>query len=269
MEEKKQQRVMPMGAIVGDIVGSRFEFNNLKSKEFELFTADDAITDDSLMTIAVADALCRAHKGSDDEIRAAAISSMQSLANLWPNVSWGGSFYFWLYAKPVPYNSYGNGAAMRVSFAGWIAENREEVKRFSRLVTEISHNHPEGIKGAEAVAMAVFLAKNGATMSELKREMCAYYPEIENMDYASLVKSYGWDETCQGTVPAALVCLFESIDFEDALRNAISIGGDSDTIGAIVGAIAEAHYGLPRGMRQFAKLYCPEEVWRIVERIRW
>lgn len=261
---------MPMGAILGDVIGSRFEFHNHKSKEFDLFTLRNTFTDDSLMTIAVAKALCETKNGSDEEIKTATIRWMREIANLCPDVSWGTSFRHWLFVDPTPYNSYGNGAAMRVSFVGWIAKDEEEVKRLSGLVTEISHNHPEGLKGAEAVAMAIYLAQNGASMFQIKRRMLTYYPEIKGMTYASLVESYGWDETCQGTLPAALVCFFESKDFEDAIRNAISIGGDSDTVAAIVGSIAEAYYGgIPQGWKQMAKMYCDNELWDIIESIRW
>jgi type I restriction enzyme M protein len=169
-------------------------------------------------------------------------------------------FYKWFMENPVPYNGCGNGAAMRVSSVGWISDSEEDVKYFSRLVTEVSHNHPEGIKGAEAVSMAIYLARTGASITEIRQRMEEYYPRIKGMTVDGIRKKYGIDPggnfiTCQGSVPEAIVCFLEATDFEDAVRNAISLGGDTDTQGAISGSIAEAYFGIPIELEDEAMTY--------------
>ncbi len=271
-----------LGAIIGDIVGSIYEFDNIKTKEFEFFQENMELTDDSVMTLAVAKALMDTLETGNEEgfknlsreiseeklkliqnkfgseinpkteLEANAILRMVEIGNKYPHMSYGTRFRYWL-EEPVPYNSFGNGSAMRVSPVAYIGKNIEEVKFLSREVTKVSHNHEEGIKGAEATAVAIFMAKKGSGKEEIKSEMEKYYSL--DFNYEDLVKNYGFDETCQGTVPEAIYIFLESEDFEDAIRTAISIGGDSDTLAAIVGSIAEAYYTIPDAIREKALSY--------------
>lgn len=255
-----------LGAIIGDIIGSRFEFHNIKTKEFTLFHPLCDFTDDSVMTLAVTCALLDS-KTDYSDLSQKAIQYMQKLgAELYPNGrGYGGMFRKWLQSdNPQPYNSWGNGAAMRISPCGWIGKDLEEVKKLSRLVTEVTHNHPEGIKGAEAVSCAVYLARTGAELDQIRDFiMDNYY----NVDFTldDIRDSYFFDVSCQGSVPQALVAFFESTDFEDAIRNAISIGGDSDTIGAITGAIAEAYYGIPKEIEDMAMTYLDDNFKKVLQ----
>ncbi len=243
-----------IGAIIGDIVGSRFEFNNHRSKEFELFTEECFVTDDSIMTIAVAKALMES-KVDYSDLGEKAIKCIQELGRPYPDCGYGGSFYYWIYSNnPKPYNSYGNGAAMRISSVGWVAKDIEQAKRLSKAVTEVSHNHPEGIKGAESVAVAVLLARQGKSIDEIKRYINEHYYKID-FTLNEIRETYQFNETCQDTVPQALQAFFESTSFEDAIRNAISIGGDSDTLAAITGGVAEAYWGIPNSLINKAKKY--------------
>jgi type I restriction enzyme M protein len=233
-----------IGAIIGDIVGSRFEFANHRSKEFELFTPKCFATDDSVMTLAIAKALFDCDSDYKN-LGAMAIRSMQEVGRHYPDCGYGGMFGKWIFSNsPRPYNSFGNGAAMRVSPCGFVAKTLDETIELSREVTEVTHNHPEGIKGAEATAVCVFLARNGKSKDEIREYATKYYYPID-FTLDGIRKTYRFNETCQDTVPQALEAFFESTDFEDAIRNAISIGGDSDTLAAITGGIAEAYYGVP------------------------
>ena len=253
-----------IGAIVGDIAGSRFEWRNRKSKRFTFLKGEGEsrypcrFTDDSVMTLAVADAIMKwreAGGGSYDTLSAEAIMSMQEFGHRYPRAGYGGAFRRWLRDEaPQPYNSWGNGAAMRVSACGWAGRTLDEVKAMSRAVTEVTHNHPEGIKGAEATAVATFLARTGKSMEEIKEVVVRdYYPLGFTLD--EIRPTYEFDVSCQGSVPQALEAFFESKSFEDAIRNAISIGGDSDTIGAICGAVAGAYYGVPADIRAKAESF--------------
>ena len=244
-----------IGAIVGDIAGSRFEWLNCKSKDFALLVGQHegaepcCFTDDTVMTLAIADAIMKWRKGGDASyasLSSYAIKSMQTFGRRYPNAGYGGSFMAWLQdKKPCPYNSWGNGAAMRVSACGWAGRTLDEVKAMSRAVTEVTHNHPEGIKGAEATAVATFLARTGKSMAEIEKVVNRDYYRLD-FTLDEIRDSYKFDVSCQGSVPQALEAFFESTSFEDAIRNAISIGGDSDTIGAICGAVAGAYYGVPQ-----------------------
>ncbi len=243
-----------IGALVGDIVGSRFEWRNHRSKDFDLFTPQCFFTDDSVMTLAVCDALLRC-EGDFSDLGARAVGSMRTVGRPYPNCGYGGRFHAWMYSDdPRPYNSYGNGAAMRVSGCGYAARTLGEAKRLSKAVTEVTHNHPEGIKGAEATAAAVYLARTGASLADIRSFVTEnYYPLDFTID--GIRKSYRFNETCQGTVPQALEAFFESTGFEDAVRTAISVGGDSDTLAAITGSVAEAYYGVPEDIRERAISY--------------
>ena len=240
-----------IGAIIGDIVGSRFEWDNHRSKDFDFLTHKCFFTDDSVMSLAVCDALLHA-KPDYSDLNKMAVESMQRIGRPYPHCGYGGSFHHWMYSdNPQPYNSYGNGAAMRVSGCGYAANSIEEAIQLSKAVTEVTHNHPEGIKGAEATAVAVYMAKTGSSLMEIQDYIVKhYYPIDFTLD--SIRDTYQFNETCQDTVPQAFEAFFESTSFEDAIRNAISIGGDSDTLAAITGAIAESYYGVPTNIRKHA-----------------
>ena len=249
-----------IGAIVGDIVGSRFEWHNRKSKKFTFLKGAKEsrhpceFTDDTVMTLAVAAAIMDWRENGGD-LGEAAIRRMQEFGRRYPRAGYGGAFRHWLRDDdPQPYNSWGNGSAMRVSACGWAGRTLDEVKAMSRAVTEVTHNHPEGIKGAEATAVATFLARTGKSMEEIREVVVRdYYPLDFTID--EIRPTYKFDVSCQGSVPPALEAFFESTSFEDAVRNAISIGGDSDTIGAICGAVAGAYYGVPEGIRLKAETF--------------
>lgn len=233
-----------IGAIVGDIVGSRFEFHNYRSKDFELFTDKCEFTDDSVMTLAIAKALLEC-KSDFSDLSEQAVKCMQEVGRPYPYCGYGGHFRWWMYSdSPEPYMSYGNGAAMRVSAVGWVANTIEEAKLLSKKVTAVTHNHPEGLKGAEATAVAILLARQGKSKEEIKQFIEAKYYKLD-FTIDKIRSSYRFNETCQGTVPQALEAFFESTDFEDAIRIAVSVGGDSDTLAAITGSVAEAYYGVP------------------------
>lgn len=233
-----------IGAIIGDIVGSRFEWRDCKSKEFELFGRGCEPTDDSVMLLAVAKAIVECD-GDYADLSERAIACMRELGRAYPHAGYGGSFARWLVARnPQPYNSYGNGAGMRVGPCGFAAATLEEAKALSAAVTRVTHDHPEGMKGAEAIATAVWLAKSGADKDAIREYIVgSYYPLDFTID--GIRKEYGFDVSCQGSVPVALEAFLESSDFEDAIRIAVSVGGDSDTIAAMTGAVAEAYYGVP------------------------
>lgn len=253
-----------IGAIIGDIVGSRFEWDNHRSKEFELFTEDCFATDDSIMTLAIGKALMES-KNDWNNLGEQAVRCMQEVGRPYPHCGYGGRFWDWMYSDhPKPYNSFGNGAAMRVSACGFIAKSLEEAKNLSKAVTEVTHNHSEGLKGAEATVVAIYMARNGSSIEEIRdvidRE---YYPMDFTLD--EIRDTYAFNETCQGTVPQALEAFFESTCFEDAIRNAISVGGDSDTLAAITGGVAEAYYGVPGELKQKAKEYLDPALAHIIE----
>ncbi len=252
-----------LGAIIGDIVGSRFEWNNHRSKTFALFTADCAPTDDSIMTLAVAKALLSC-AGEYSRLGEAAVYWMRKIGQSYPACGYGSRFYAWMYSDdPKPYNSYGNGAAMRVSPCAFVAGSLEEAKALSRAVTEVTHNHPEGIKGAEATTVAIYLAKTGRRQEEIRSEIRKeYYPLDFSLD--EIRGTYRFNESCQETVPQAIEAFLEAKDFEDAIRNAISIGGDSDTLAAITGGIAEAYFGIPDEIREAAERYLNPELLAIL-----
>ena len=256
---------MLWGAIIGDIVGSIYEFSNIKTKKFPFFPMNGYITDDSCMTIAVADALMK-WKHDDGDLQQLTIQSMREIGFKHPNMGYGFGFAKWLFNKEAePYNSWGNGAAMRISAVGWIGNSITEVKRLSYMVTAVSHDHIEGIKGAEATAVAIFMARTGKTKEEIAKYITDnYYDWCSSV--AELQANYSWDGSCQGTVPPALQCFFESESFEDAIRNAISIGGDSDTIGAITGAVAGTYYGIPKEMIETARKYVPDDLLTIIDK---
>ena len=226
-----------LGAIIGDIVGSVYEFHNIRSKDFPLITEMSFPTDDTIMTLAVAKIL---QNGWQDD-RLKVVETFKKWGRTFPDAGYGGRFRWWLGSdSTVGYGSYGNGSAMRVSAVGWYATDEDEVKRLSKCVTEITHSHPQGLLGAEVTAMCVFYARAGKSKEFIKKYAEQYYDL--NFNYEDLVKNYKFNESCQGTVPQAIFCFLISENFEDCLRTSISIGGDSDTLAAISCAIAEAYY---------------------------
>ena len=253
-----------LGAIIGDIVGSRFEWNNIKTKEFELFTNKNFVTDDSIMTLAVGKAILLSQKDLS-RLNQFTVQCMQEVGRPYPNCGYGGMFQQWMYSdNPKPYHSFGNGAAMRVSPCGYAADSLEDAIKLSQAVTEVTHNHPEGLKGAEATVVAIFLARTGHSIADIKQHITQNY---YSMDFSldSIRDSYRFNETCQETVPQAIKAFLESTSFEDAIRNAISIGGDSDTLAAITGGIAQAYYGVPNKIRQTALSYLDAPLLRIFQ----
>ena len=252
-----------LGAIVGDVVGSRFERNNIKSKDFELFMPFCRPTDDSVMSLAVAKAILECD-GEYQDLGAKSVEWMQRLGREYPYAGYGGKFSRRLTSEnPRPYGSFGNGAAMRVSACGFAARTLEEAGDLARAVTEVSHNHPESLKAAEAIACSIFLARRGADMSEIRRFVTGeYYPIAFTLD--EIRDLYKFDVSCQGSVPQAFQAVFESTGFEDAIRNAISIGGDSDTIGAIAGGLAEAYYGIPKDIQGECLKKLPPDLFNIL-----
>ena len=252
-----------LGAIIGDIVGSRFEWHNNRNKKFDFLTHKCFFTDDSVMSLAIAKAILNCN-GNYDNLSAEAVATMQSIGRPYPDCGYGGSFYNWMYSdSPEPYGSYGNGAAMRVSACGFVARSLEEAIELSRKVTEVTHNHPEGIKGAEATVVAIYMARTGSSLLDIQDYIHKHYYKI-NFKLDDIRDTYEFNETCQDTVPQALEAFFESTSFEDAIRNAISIGGDSDTLGAIVGGIAEAYYGIPTDIRSHALTFLDDTLLKIL-----
>ena len=224
-----------LGAIAGDIIGSVYEWDNIKTKQFDLFSPDCFFTDDSVLTIALADAILNQQDYA---------SVMKSYYRRYPDAGYGGMFHRWAQSEDSqPYNSWGNGAAMRISPVGFAFDSLDEVLDKARQYTEITHNHPEGIKGAQAVAAAIFLARTGRTKAEIKESVTAMFGYDLSKTLDEIRPIYQFNESCQQTVPEAMTAFLESTDFEDAIRNAISLGGDSDTLACIAGGIAEAFYG--------------------------
>lgn len=267
-----------LGAIIGDIVGSRFEWNNHKDKEFELFTEDCRMTDDSIMTLAVAKALLETEKAMESVaegqerksdyfslLKKMSIQYMQAFGRRYPDCGFSRAFYQWIVSEdPQPYNSYGNGAAMRISPVAYVGRTEKEIQDLSETVTGVSHNHAEGLKGAESTATATFMARSGSSKDEIRNWIAEnYYPLDFTLD--GIRNSYRFTTDCQATVPQAIVAFLESTSFEDAIRNAVSLGGDSDTLAAIAGAIAEAHYGIPEGIKNRALSYFDERQLSVYE----
>ncbi len=254
-----------LGAIIGDISGSRFEFNNIKNKNFTFLTKDCFFTDDTVMTLAVAKSLCSYDKTIDrKEIKRSIIGSMHNLGEKYPDCGYGGHFKVWIKNKEMtPYNSFGNGSAMRVSPVAWVAESLEEAEELAKITAEITHNHSEGIKGAVATAGSIFLARNGASKKEIMQYMSNYYDLDFTLD--EIRPTYSFSEICQTSVPQAFKAFLEGESFEDVIRSAISIGGDSDTIAAIAGSIAECYYEIDETLIPLVESYLDEPLLEILE----
>ena len=280
-----------LGAIVGDTVGSIYEFNNTKDYNFEMFSPRSGYTDDSIMTMAVAYWLLKDPEHKYETLEEAMVMFAKNCPC--PNGGYGEMFYIWLfmpwslkdicpkafdddyepkYNSPmnrVPYNSWGNGSAMRVSAIGWFFETLEETEMVARISAEITHNHPEGIKGAQATAAAIWMARNGKTKAEIKSYIETTYGYDLDRTWEYLNKSYGWKSSCQETVPEAIIAFLESNSYEDAIRKAVSMGGDSDTLACITGGIAEAYYReIPSEMIEVTQRVFPPIFNKILNAVR-
>ena len=276
-----------LGAIVGDIVGSVYEWHNIKTKEFPLFRNDCFFTDDTVMTCAVAEAIMNG--GEKDDF----IDTMKKYGRMYPNAGYGGNFGRWLFSEDrEPYNSFGNGSAMRVSPCAWIWDcgftartgmYPSNAYAMTKLSAEVTHNHPEGIRGAMATADAIFMCRYyfGGYCGDHENPINNDSAECKKRIKEGIMNNYGYDltktldeirptyrfnETCQQTVPQAIIAFLESTDFEDAIRNAISLGGDSDTLAAITGSIAEAAYGIPEWIQEKAISYLDEPLKAVLQK---
>ena len=256
------------GALLGDMIGAPYEFDRgNKSKEFPLFCENSRFTDDSVMTIAVAEALLDSRFLDDDSIRAALIKSMRKWGKKYPDAGYGRKFLCWLREKdPKPYGSCGNGSAMRVSAAGWLFDTLEETREKARLTAEVTHDHPEGIKGAEATSGAIFLARTGRSKGEIRDYIVQEFGYDLSRTCDQIRPSYYHNESCQKTVPEAITAFLEGTDFEDVIRTAVSLGGDCDTLTCIAGSIAEAFYGMPAILKAECKRRLPEDMAYILGR---
>ena len=257
------------GAILGDIIGSPYEFDQgYKTKDFPLFSPNSTYTDDSVMTLAVADAFLSIAPNTDDaDIRRRLIQSMQFYGQTFPHAGYGGMFRRWLKdTNPQPYGSYGNGSAMRVSSAAWLFDDLETVRHMARLSAEVTHNHPEGIKGAEATASAIYLARTGSTKAEIKAYIEANFHYDLSRTCDEIRPAYRHVGSCQETVPEAITAFLEGESFEDVIRTAVSLGGDCDTLTCIAGSIAEGFYGVPEELKQQCRERLPEDLQKVLRR---
>lgn len=259
-----------IGAIIGDMVGSPYEFdwNNIKTKDFPLFSLESCFTDDTVMTMAVAKAILDTEDTNDDEaLRESFVRCMQALGHSYPDAGYGFLFLCWLaQTNPQPYGSYGNGSAMRVSPVAWLFHTMEDVRRGARLSAEVTHNHPEGIKGAEATAAAIFLARTGHSKAEIRDYIGSEFGYDLSRTCDEIRPTYRHVESCQETVPEAITAFLEGESFEDVLRTAVSLGGDCDTLTAIAGSIAEGFYGVPEEIRKEMNRRLPEELKAMLRR---
>ena len=256
------------GAVIGDIVGSPFEFDRgEKTKEFLLFSKGCRFTDDSVMTIAVAEALLSMEEDAKDQkIEEVVIKSMQKWGQKYPDAGYGGRFAKWLVLDdPQPYQSYGNGSAMRVSSVGWLYDTLSKTRDVAVLTAKVTHDHKEGLKGAEATAAAIFLARNGKEKEEIQQYIEQEFDYDLHKTLDEIRPDHHMDVSCQGTVPEALRAFLEAKDFEDTIRNAVSLGGDTDTLAAIAGSVAEAFYGVPEELKRECQKRIPEEMYDIIE----
>lgn len=230
-----------IGAIAGDIVGSTREHYRIKTKDFELFPLRSTFTDDTVMTLAIAQWLCE-----DSSSKEVLIRNLKYFGNSYINAGYGGSFYQWLgQESPEPYGSWANGSAMRVSPCAWVAESLEESQKLAEMSAIVTHNHPEGVKGALATNDAIYLARIGASKDEIKEHIELRYGYDLSGRVDEIRPTYSFDVSCAGSVPESIVCFLDGNDFEDTIRNAVSLGGDADTQAAIAGSIASAYWDVP------------------------
>ncbi len=258
-----------IGAMLGDMIGAPYEFDRgSKTKDFPLFSKESRFTDDSVMTAAVAEALLETQGQPDAVICAALIRSMQKWGRAYPNAGYGGMFIRWLFsANPKPYGSFGNGSAMRVSAAGWLYDDPETTRHIAMLTASVSHNHSEGIKGAEAAASAIFLARQGSSKEEIRAYITREFGYDLTQTCDDLRTGNRHNETCQVTMPLVFAAFLESSSFEDAIRNAVSLGGDTDTVACITGGIAQAYYGVPEQLAAEGRKRLPQKMCALAERV--
>ena len=249
-----------LGAMIGDIVGSVYEWHNIKTTDFELFKPNCTFTDDTVLTAATAQALL-----NDEDY----VHVYQDFSRRYPGRGYGGRFAQWIWEKnPQSYYSWGNGSAMRVSPVGFSFDSIEEVLAEAKRSAIVTHNHPEGIKGAQATALAILLARQGADQATIRDEISGRFGYDLSRKLDEIRPGYQFNESCQGTVPEAIIAFLESTDFENAIRLAISLGGDSDTLANITGGIAEAYYGIPAAIAEKGKSYLPDEFLGILQEFR-
>jgi ADP-ribosylglycohydrolase len=257
------------GAILGDIIGSPYEFDRgEKTKKFPLFSRHSTFTDDTVMTIAVAEAFLDARGMTDMAwIRRRLVESLHKYGRLFPDAGYGGRFGMWLFLNGTePYGSYGNGSAMRVSAVAWLYDDLETVRKMARLSADVTHNHSEGIKGAEATASAIFLARTGSTKSQIKEYIEKNFCYDLSRTCDDIRPDYRHVESCQETVPEAITAFLEGESFEDVIRTAVSLGGDCDTLTAIAGSIAEGFYGVPENLKQECRNRLPVQLLEVLQR---
>ncbi len=251
---------MMLGAIAGDIIGSTFEFSSMKSKSFELFVTGSTPTDDSILTVAIADWVMSGGAAADH---------LRRYARRYPDAGYGGRFKQWMRDDGAgPYRSYGNGAAMRISAVAYVARSEKQVLALARQSALPTHNHPEGVKGAQAAALAMWMALQGHPASEISERITRRFGYDLSEAVDEIRARYGYDITCQGTVPPALVCAFSATDYEDAVRNAVSLGGDADSLACITGGLAEILYGLPTPIAKRASGFLGDDLRAVVSSFR-
>ena len=248
-----------LGAITGDIVGSIYEHRPIKTKDFPLFGRGCRFTDDTVCTLAVADCLMNDGDFAD---------FLRAYVRRHPNRGFGGMFYQWAFSDRGPYNSWGNGAAMRVSPVAYAARDEQEVLRLAERSAAVTHNHPNAVAGAQAVALAMWQALQGTGPADIRREIADRFDYDLDRSVDEIRPGYAFDVSCAGTVPPAVICALEGTDYEDGLRNAISIGGDSDTIGCIAGGLAEARFGLPEDIAEEARGYLTADLIDTLDRFQ-
>ena len=256
------------GAILGDMIGAPYEFDRGgKTKDFPLFIPASQFTDDTVMTIAVAEALLETREKDNDTILTALTASMQRWGKKYPDAGYGLRFRQWLHSEePLPYKSYGNGSAMRVAAAGWMYDSLEKTRHIAQLTAAVTHNHPEGIKGAEATACAIYLGRTGKSKAEIKEyiETEFYYDLSRTCD--EIRPAYRHVESCQETVPEAITAFLEGKDFEDVIRTAVSLGGDCDTLTCIAGSMGEAFFGVPEYMKTECRKRLSPDILAVLDR---
>ncbi len=259
-----------LGALIGDMIGAPYEFDRGdKTKDFPLFQADSQITDDSVMSAAVAEALLKCGSDADDDtVMQACTGSMQKWGRLYPDAGYGARFIYWIFAEdPRPYGSFGNGSAMRVSAAGWLYDSLEKTRHIAALTAGVSHDHPEGIKGAEAVASVIWLARNGYDKEQIRKYVAEEFGYDLSRTCDEIRPVYHHVESCQETVPEAITAFLEGEDFEDVIRTAVSLGGDCDTLTCIAGSMAEAFYGIPKDIAAEAWKRLPADMHEILRQV--
>ena len=256
------------GAILGDMIGSPYEFDRgNKTKDFPLFCRYSEFTDDSVMTAAVAEALLDSGGRDDEAVKRSLVRFMRGWGRRYPGAGYGARFVHWLSQEdPQPYGSYGNGSAMRVSPAGWLYDTMDETRAKARLTALVSHNHPEGIKGAESVACAVFLARTGCGREDIRDYITREFGYDLSRSCDEIRPGYRHVETCQQTVPEAFAAFLEGTDFEDVIRCAVSLGGDCDTLTCIAGSMAEAYFGVPEALKAECRARLPEDMLSVLDR---